>query len=160
MTSTYYIVFLITAIAAAVFLIAGIAMFFIFNVPKIIGLLTGYTAKKQIKQLKNGDKPVQNNNGYSDHLDTFMEKQRNMAGETRSENTTTTNFTSSMPTDTVDLKKNSDGKPVTNILAETNKIGMPETTCLEDETTGNLSSEDFKFEIVFDLNFINTDEVI
>ncbi|HBN11641.1 MAG TPA: hypothetical protein DD392_06840 [Ruminococcus sp.] len=169
MTSTYYIVFIITAAAAVICLIAAAVMFFLFNIPKITGQLTGYTARKQIKQLRNRESSQ--NSGYSnnsDHLDAFMEKQRNIADKVKQGVKPTGNLyntdTPTGDTETVALPENHIHQSYETVPLSPPSADMPETTCLEtaeniDETTGNLTSE-HKFEIIFDLNFINTDEVI
>lgn len=168
MTSTYYTVFIAAAAAAVVFFIAAVVMFFLFNIPKITGQLTGYTARKQIKQLRNRDSGQNYGYNNSDHLDTFMEKQRNIADKVKQGVKPTGNLyntdTPTGDTETVALPENHFQQNYETVPLSPPSADMPETTCLEtadnpDEITGNLTSE-HKFEIIFDLNFINTDEVI
>jgi hypothetical protein len=171
MTNTYYIIFIATLISAIIFLIAGIVMFFLFNIPKITGILTGFTARKQIKHIQNRDKSVENN---SNHLDTFMDEQRNIAKQVKEYDNTNSQQTyvnqSVKTTASVSQQTGFIQNATETISLETDVLpensipasNMPETTYLENETTGNLDdkSENIKFNIIFSLDFINTDEVI
>ena len=48
----YRTLFLVGAIAAGVMLVVTVALFFAFNIPKIIGILSGATARKAIRQIQ------------------------------------------------------------------------------------------------------------
>ena len=185
MTNTYYIIFIVTFISAIIFLIAGIVMFFLFNIPKIMGILTGFTARKQIRNIRNRDKTAIANN--SNHLDTFMNEQRNIAQQVKQHDNSNNHQTSvNQPvkntappdktefmqnqTETIALSQNQTETialetvtlPYNNNVHNISNTNMPETTYLENETTGNLEdkTENIKFNIIFSLDFINTDEVI
>ncbi len=161
MTSTYYNIFVITAILAGLLFITATAMFFLFNIPKIIGHLTGYTAKKQIKQFQTRVS-VQN----SDHLDSFMQEQRGIADKVKSSlPSTPQSIKPAETTDTLNLMTS----PTLNIRKETDILDTtqnvqisPETSFLEsesndnDETTGNLNS----FDLIFSIEYVHTDEYI
>ncbi len=175
MTSTYYTIFIITAIFAGVLFIAATAMFFIFNIPKILGHLTGYTAKKQIKQIQSRANIQQSNQEYSNHLNSFMEQQRDIAEQIKNQPQPppTVQNISNDTTATLNLETyNNNQMPETDIL-EPSQIqntvsapvqNMPETSILDtssgDEMTDNLESNQTLFDIVFSIEYINTDEVI
>lgn len=191
MTNTYYMVFIIALVVAIVFFITGIVLFFMFNIPKIIGILTGYTARKQIKHIQNSRSSVSN----SDHLDSFMDEQRNIAQKVKhnpiSIPRSRTSSLSNGKTETLPLsqvRNNSNIRPVNQTeqnqtvplpqipdTAETTALEtefisqpqtsatMPETTYLEDDKkhiTEEIQNSNVRFDIVFSLEFINTDETI
>lgn len=194
MTNTYYMVFIIALVVAIVFFITGIVLFFMFNIPKIIGLLTGYTARKQIKHIQNRD-TVRNSVSNSDHLDSFMNEQRNIAQKVKhnpiSIPRTRTSSLLNNKTETLPLsqaKYSNNPQPVSQVqqnqtvplpqnpdTAETTALetevisqpqipsAMPETTYLEDDKkhiTEEIQNSNVRFDIVFSLEFINTDETI
>lgn len=194
MTNTYYMVFIIALVVAIVFFITGIVLFFMFNIPKIIGILTGYTARKQIKHIQNRD-TVRSSVSNSDHLDSFMDEQRNIAQKVKhnpiSIPRSRTSSLSNGRTETLPLsqaKSSSNIRPINQTeqnqtvplpqvpdTAETTALetevisqpqtsaAMPETTYLEDDKkhiTEEIQNSNVRFDIVFSLEFINTDETI
>lgn len=178
MTSTYYTIFIITAIFAGVLFIAAAAMFFIFNIPKILGHLTGYTAKKQIKQIQSRTSIQQSNQGYSNHLNSFMEQQRDIAEQVKNQPEpppTVQTISNNDTTATLNLESYQKKlMPETDILetsqpeikstVSASASDMPETSILdtssESEMTDNLESNQEFFDIVFSIEYVNTDEVI
>ncbi|NMA79213.1 MAG: hypothetical protein GX967_01050 [Clostridiales bacterium] len=53
---TYKLVFLISVIVCIIFLIISLIMFIRFNIPKIIGNITGITAKRAVKRMREENK--------------------------------------------------------------------------------------------------------
>lgn len=173
MTSTYYAIFVITAVASLLFLIAGIVMFFLFNIPKIVGMLTGYTAKKQIKLLQSKSVAVSVNQTPSDdNLNAFMQQQRNIAAQVKKDETETVDLKTS-DTASHDGNQNSQipsqqrpnlAKQAVNQVPRNetkpavNQVSKNATKPVSDNTE-NIQKE-FKFDIILSLDFINTDEVI
>lgn len=173
MTSTYYAIFVITAVASLLFLVAGIVMFFLFNIPKIVGMLTGYTAKKQIKLLQSKSVAVSVNQTPSDdNLNAFMQQQRNIAAQVKKDETETVDLKTS---DTTSHDRNQNSQipsqqrpnlakqavnqvPRNETKPAVNQVSKNATKPVSDNTE-NIQKE-FKFDIILSLDFINTDEVI
>ncbi len=170
MTNTYYIIFIITAVFAGLLFIAATVMFFVFNIPKIMGHLTGYTARKQIKQIQSRANVQKSGQEYSNHLNSFMEQQRDIAEQVKNQPKPppTVQTISNETTTTLKLGKYNKQMPETDILEPANITNtaqaMPETSILdtssENEMTGNLKDNNMFFDIVFSIEYINTDEVI
>lgn len=177
MTNTYYIIFIVMLVSAIVFLIAGAVMFFLFNIPKIIGLLTGFTARKQIRSIQKRDIVADNSN----HLDTFMNEQRNIAQQVKQNDNAnnqhkynsakSTNNAVHNTNETEVIENNTTTEtisletvilPYNETQQNTSAENMPETTYLENNSTEDIkdNSENIRFNIIFSLDFINTDEVI
>lgn len=179
MTATYYILFVITAIAAVVFLAAAVVMFFLFNIPKIVGHLTGYTAKKQIKLLQSKSVAVNSNRSEANNtLNEFMQQQRNIAQQVKKDETETVNLPTGRMTQTaVNMPKQIPSPAVTDSASaiqpaeKTNSTLKPKKNYTENlhptEETMPLQTEEtvteemlYKFEIILSMDFVNTDEII
>lgn len=158
MTSTYYAIFIVTAVAAIIFFIAGVVMFFLFNIPKIVGFLTGYTARKQIKILQS--KSVAGSvsqTAANDNLNAFMQQQRNIAAQVKNDETETVDLkTSNTVSQTEAIRNPNFQQKGTN--PSVSQIPRNEAQSASDNTE-NIKKE-FKFDIILSLDFINTDEVI
>lgn len=55
MNSSFMNIFYVAIVLAVIFLILAIVLFFVFNIPKIVGSLTGKTSKREIKKIREGN---------------------------------------------------------------------------------------------------------
>ena len=140
-------------------------MFFLFNIPKIVGMLTGYTAKKQIKILQSKSATVSvNQTPANDNLNDFMQQQRNIAAQVKNDETETVNLKTSAAVSSAEAVSNQSSqipaqqKSPNLAKNDVNQIPRSEIQSASDNTE-NIKKE-FKFDIILSLDFINTDEVI
>ena len=119
----YRYLFLGGAAMAGVMLIVTVALFFAFNIPKIIGLLTGATARKAIKQIRFqsegyseriGRAALGNPRGKTDALPGAIRTQRQANGTKRTEKI-----------ETGTLVQNAQGPWQTEPAAETSVLQPP-----------------------------------
>lgn len=55
MNSSFMNIFYVAIVLAVIFLILAIVLFFVFNIPKIVGSLTDKTSKREIKKIREGN---------------------------------------------------------------------------------------------------------
>lgn len=140
-------------------------MFFLFNIPKIVGHLTGYTAKKQIKILQSKAAAVSvSQTAANDNLNAFMQQQRNIAAQVKNDETETVNLKTSNTASPAEAIRNQNSQTPAqqkgpNLSKQAvSQIPRSEAQSASDNTE-NIKKE-FKFDIILSLDFINTDEVI
>ena len=135
---TYRLIFLIGAILAGVMLVTAIVLFFVLKIPRVIGDLTGATARKAIEGIRSqteqsGDKEQKRSVSPAGRLQGRVTK------KLESENARTDE---KMSTQKLPAESHKHGKekgkgtaPETTLLAPETTLLAPETTLLAPETT-------------------------
>lgn len=72
MNSSFMNIFYVAIVLAVIFLILAIVLFFVFNIPKIVGSLTGKTSKREIKKIREGNSAA----GIKKYKSSIVNEQR------------------------------------------------------------------------------------
>lgn len=152
---TYRLIFYAGAIAAVVFFLAAVILFFVLKIPKVIGDLSGATARKAIKNIR-----AQNENGGATiYKGSEFNKERGQLTDKISESG---NIIKRNQYDGVGMQTE---KISTQILATAEETTILTEDMLRpsDETTvlsQNMISGEFFFTIEEEITFIHTLEII
>ena len=135
----YRYIFIVAAILCGTMTITAVILFVLLKIPKVIGDLTGRTAKKAIENIRNQNESadIKGNKNF------FVDKERKKAtGKISSQKSGQSNIT--LP----------DSNNKTAILSESAKE-TGKTTLLNRKKV-----EESTFKILYDITFIHTDEII
>ena len=173
----YRYIFYVGATLAVILLIISVILFFVLNIPSVIGDLTGATARKAIEDIRNQNE----NSGEKIYRSSLVNKERGkltdkispsgnliknptggiwgaMATEkisTQKLSETTGNETTILDSNETTVLSNNETTVLNSNFGETTLL---DSTAIANETT--LLSQSMIFEIEYDITFIHTDEVI
>ena len=162
----YRMIYIIAAVCAVVFLVIAAILFAVLKIPKVIGELSGLTAKKAIGQIQQRNE--------SDHVSGVLESKNKSAKDIQKRGTTSQMAGLRMATEKIGTKSLQRAAEETTLLQQASE----ETTLLNQNTmektvlhqaanettvlSQNMSQaqENGIFEIVQEITFIHTNEIV
>lgn len=172
----YRYIFIISAILCGIMFVASIIVFFVLRIPKVINDLSGRTAKKAIKEIReqnertgdkgySGSKVNKDRGKLTDKMTpsgNIMQKPTgNFNGGMRTQKIATQNLeTEVLTNETTVLSGVGETSVLESESAQTTILNQ-ETSVLQNETTILSSANyDSSFRIEIDITFIHTNEII
>ncbi len=172
----YRYIFIISAILCGIMLVASIIVFFVLKIPKVISDLSGLTAKKAIKNIREqnertGDKVYSGSQVNRDRgrLTDKMTPSGNIMQKTtdkfnggmRTQKIATQNLETEVLTNETTVLSTANETTILESESAQTTVLNQETTVLQNETTIlSNNSYDGSFKIEIDITYIHTNEII
>lgn len=178
----YQNISMVAFVLAAIFFIVAVILFFVLDIPAVLGELSGKTAAKQVAEIRAANKnavakrrPVSTSASTTQRATSKLAQnatnQLGITGQTRKENTIEE---TELPTPETELlipetellsPETELLSPETELLSPETELLSPETTLLSPETTvlspeTTLLSPQVDFEIIQDVVVVHTEEFI
>lgn len=159
---TYRFIFVIALILSIVFLVTAVILFFRLHIPRVIGDLSGATARKAIRSIREQNRKTGDKAYRSSMVNLQRGKLTNkITASGRLEEAPLSENGMGMPTEKIRTEKTAVGNETTvlqNPQNETTVLNMPQA-----QETTVLSQEQAKlgqFAIIYEITFIHTNEII
>ena len=146
----YRYIFIIGAILAAIMLVLSIVLFIVLKIPKVIGDLTGSNARKAIKNIRTrNDRSDRKEERLTGEINSYNHNDATANGNTREGQAVHTENTTL-------LYDNYETTVLDNRESETTVLSNQGYG----EETSVLSDFSDSFELVYEITYIHTDEII
>lgn len=155
----YQNISIVAFVLAAIFLLVAVILFFTFDIPAVLGELSGKTAAKQVAEIRAANK---NAVAKRRKVSTSASTTQRATGKLKQNKTNQlTKINQTNKIDETELLQ-----PETEMLVEDTTLLSPETTLLNEETTllspetTLLGAEEVVFEMLQDIEVVHTKEII